>query len=160
MLTLNATLIGQIVVFLLLLWVIYSWVVPMIATPVNERYQRIADGLAAADAGQKELAEANERAQVIVREARERARAIEDQAQRQLNETVESAKQVAQAEGARIVAAAQAEATAEVGRARDALRREYGRLVVTGASRLIEREIDPAIHARLLDELAQDIVRS
>lgn len=160
MLQLNATLIGQIVVFLLLLWFTVKVVVPMIAKPVDERFKRIADGLAAADAGQKELAAANERAAQIVREARDRARAVEEQAQRQLNETVESAKHVAQAEGARIVAAAQAEAEAEIGRARDGLRREYGQLVVTGASRLIEREIDPATHARLLDELAQDIVRS
>src|SRR3974390_3464135 len=106
MLELNVTLIGQIVVFLLLLWFIAKVVVPMIDKPVSERYKRIADGLAAADAGQKELAAANERAAEIVREARDRARLVEEQAQRRMNETVESAKQVAQTEGARIVAAA------------------------------------------------------
>src|SRR6185437_2709315 len=139
----NATFIGQIIVFLLLLWFIYAFVVPMIAKPVNERYKRIADGLAAADAGRKELEAANARANDILREARERARAIEDQAQRRSLEELEAAKQTAQAEGARIVAASQAEAANEAARAREQLRREFGALVVRGASQLLEREIDP-----------------
>lgn len=156
----NATFIGQIIVFLILLWFIFKVVSPMIAGPMNERYKKIAEGLAAADAGQKELAAANARANDIVREARERARSIEDQAQRRSNETVEAAKQTAQVEGARIVAAAQAEAGNEAARARDQLRREYGALVVQGASKLIEREIDPATHAQMLDRLAEQIVHS
>jgi len=159
MLTLNATFIGQIIVFLLLLWFVFKVVVPMIAVPVNERYQKIAAGLAAADAGQKELAAANERASDIVREARERARQIEDQAQRRSLETVESAKHAARAEGARIVAASQVEAANETTRARDQLRREFGALVVQGASRLLEREIDERAHAQLIERLAEDIGR-
>ena len=113
MLELNATFIGQIIVFLLLLWFIYKVVVPMIAKPVNERYRRIAEGLAAAEAGQKELAEANTRAQDIVRDARERARQIEELAQRRSREEIETARQAAQSESARIVAAGQAEAANE-----------------------------------------------
>ena len=120
MLTPNATFIGQIIVFLLLLWFIYSFVVPMIAKPVNERYKKIADGLAAADAGQKKLETATTEANTIVREARERARQIEDQAQRRSLEEIEAAKQAAHAEGARIIAAGQAEAANETARARDA----------------------------------------
>ena len=159
MLTPNATFIGQIIVFLALLWFVFKVVVPMIAKPVNERYKKIAEGLAAADAGQKELAAANARANDILREARERARQIEDQAQRRSHDTVESAKQTAQSEGARIVAARQAEAANEVAQVRDQLRREFGALVVQGASRLLEREIDARTHAQLIDRLAEDIGR-
>ena len=92
MLEINATFIGQIIVFLLLLWFIYKFIVPMMAKPVNERYQRIAEGLAAADAGRKELEEANVRAQDILREARDRARQIEELAQRRSREEVEAAQ--------------------------------------------------------------------
>ncbi|HEX4024818.1 MAG TPA: F0F1 ATP synthase subunit B [Steroidobacteraceae bacterium] len=155
----NATFIGQIIVFLLLLWFIYSFVVPMIAKPVNERYKRIADGLAAAEAGQKELQAANARANDILREARERARQIDDQAQRRSQEALEAAKQAAEAEGARIITARQAEAANEAARARDELRREYGALVVQGASQLLEREVDARAHAQLIDRLAEQIAR-
>jgi F-type H+-transporting ATPase subunit b len=156
----NATFIGQIIVFLILLWFMYKVVSPMIAKPINERYKRIAEGLAAADAGQKELAEANTRANDIVREARERARQIEEQAQRRSSETIEASKQTAQSEGARIIAAAQAEVGNETIRARDELRREFGSLVVKAASTLVEHEVDPATHAKLLERLSQDIART
>lgn len=157
MLTINATIIGQIIVFLLLLWFIYKVVVPMIGKSVNERYKRIADGLAAADAGQKQLQEASARANDILREARERARQIEDAAQRRSQEAIEAAKQAAQAEGARILAAGQAEAANEAARVRDQLRRDYGALVVRGASQLLEREIDARAHAQLIDRLTEEI---
>jgi F-type H+-transporting ATPase subunit b len=159
MLEINATFIGQIIVFLLLLWFIYKFIVPMMAKPVNERYRRIAEGLAAADAGRKELAEANARAQDILREARDRARQIEELAQRRSREELEAARREAQSESARIVEAGEAEAANEVMRARDQLRRELGALIVQGASQLLEREVDAHAHERLIERLAEDIAR-
>ena len=129
------------------------------AEELNARNRKIADGLAAADKGQKDLAEATNRADAIIREARERARQIEDQAARRSNEAIEAAKQTAQGEGARIVAAARDEAASESNRAREQLRKEFGSMVVVGASRLLEREVDAKTHAQLLDKLADEIAR-
>jgi F-type H+-transporting ATPase subunit b len=155
----NATFIGQIIVFLIMLWFIAKVVVPMIADPINKRYAKIADGLAAADAGQKQLQAAGASAEQIVREARERAKLVDDQAQRRSAETIEAAKQQARAEGARLLAAAQAEVGNESVRASEQLRREFGTLVVKAASQLVEHEVDPATHAKLLDRLTDDIAR-
>jgi len=152
--TINATFIGQIIVFLILLWFIGKFVTPC-WQELNARNRKIADGLAAADKGQKDLAEATHRAEGIIREARERARQIEDQAARRSNEALEAAKQAAQGEGARIVAAARDEAASETNRARDQLRKEFGSMVVIGTSRLLEREVDAKTHAQLLDKLAR-----
>ena len=157
--TINATVFGQIIVFLLLLWFISRFVTPFISAALAERARKIADGLAAADKGQKDLADATHRADAIIREARERAKQIEDLAARRSNEAIEVAKQSAQTEGARIVQAARDEAATETGRAREQLRREYGQLVVAGASRLLEREVDPRTHEKLLDQLASEIGR-
>ena len=157
--SINATFIGQIIVFLILLWVIAKFVTPELASMIDARNRKIADGLAAADKGQKELAEATTRAEAIVREARERAKLVEDQAARRANEAVEAAKQAAQTEGARIVTAARDEAATETGRARDQLRKEFGTMVVAGASRLLEREVDAKAHAQLIDKLADEIAR-
>jgi F-type H+-transporting ATPase subunit b len=159
MLELNATFIGQIIVFLILVWVLAKYGVPPLTRANSERRKKIADGLAAADRGQKELEAAATRSEQLMREARERARNIEDQAARRANELLAEAKQNAEGEGARIVLAAKAEADNEAARTRAALQREFGQLVVAGASRLLEREIDPAAHAQLLDELARDIAR-
>jgi F-type H+-transporting ATPase subunit b len=157
--TINATFIGQIIVFLILLWFIGKFVTPVLAQEMDARNRKIADGLAAAEKGQKDLAEATNRADAIIREARDRAKQIEDQAARRSNEAVEAAKQLAQTEGARIVSAARDEASTETNRARDALRKEFGSMVVVGASRLLEREVDAKTHAQLLDKLADEIAR-
>jgi F-type H+-transporting ATPase subunit b len=153
----TVTLIIQMLVFFTLVWMVMKFVWPLITEMMDEREKRIATGLAAADKGQKSLDEANVRANEIIREARERAQQILDQANRRSNELVDEAKNTAKDEGGRIVSAARSEAATEASRARDALRREVGGLVVAGASRVLGREIDAATHARLLDELATEI---
>lgn len=153
----NATLLAQAISFAILIAFTVKFVWPLLIDAIDERNKKIADGLAAADKGQKDLAEATNRANDIVREARDRARQIEDQAAKRSNEAIEAAKQTAQAEGARIVSSAREEAATESARARDALRREYGTLVVAGASKLLEREVDAKAHAQLIDQLAANL---
>jgi F-type H+-transporting ATPase subunit b len=153
----TVTLIIQMLVFFTLVWAVMKWVWPIITDMMAEREKRIATGLAAADKGQKSLDEANQRANEIIREARDRAQQILDQANRRSSEVVDEAKNTAKEEGGRIVSAARSEAATESSRARDALRREVGGLVVVGASRVLGREIDAGTHAKLLDDLATEI---
>jgi F-type H+-transporting ATPase subunit b len=153
----TATFIGQIIVFLIMLWFIAKVVVPMMAGPIDERHKKIADGLAAAERGQKDLSEAESRVEEIIRQARARAQQIEQQAHTQANEIIDTAKRNAQTEGARIVEAAQQQVALQVQRARDDLRKQVGALAVAGAGKIIEREIDPKTHSQLLDELAGQI---
>ena len=157
--SITVTLIIQGLAFLAVAWLVMRFGWPSIIGAIEERQKKIADGLAAADKGQKDLAEATSRADAIVREARERAKAIEDQASRRSIEALEAAKQAAQGEGARIVASAREDAATETNRARDQLRKEFGTMVVVGASRLLEREVDAKTHAQLLDKLADEIAR-
>lgn len=153
----NATFIGQIIVFLIMLWFIAKVVVPMIAAPINERHKKIADGLAAAERGQKDLVAAESRVDAIVREARVRAQQIEAQAQAQANEIIEAAKRSATAEGARIMQSAEQQIALERQSARDELRQQVAALAVAGAGKIIGREIDPRAHAQLLDKLVTQI---
>jgi F-type H+-transporting ATPase subunit b len=155
----NLTLFVQMIVFIALIWFTMKFVWPMILGPMEERSRNIALGIAAGEKGQKELAEANARAETIVRDARDRAKQVDEQAQRRSAETLEAAKQAAQAEGARLLAAAQAEVSNESVRASEALRREFGTLVVQAASTLVEHEVDQATHAKLLERLTDDIAR-
>jgi len=153
----NATFIGQIIVFLILLWFINRVVVPMLAKPIAARQQKIAEGLAAADRGQKDLDEAQARANDVIREARERANQIVDQAARRSTEMVESAKQTATVEVERLLATGRQQIELDAARAREELRRDVARLSVATASKLIGREIDAAKHADILNQLATEI---
>jgi F-type H+-transporting ATPase subunit b len=151
---LNATILAQMIVFAIVVWVTMKWLWPQITDPIEKRQQRIAEGLAAADRGEKDLAAAESRVQQLVTEARTRALAIEAQAQARANEIVESAKASAQAEGARLLEAARSQVVLETQKARDALRAQVASLAVSGASKILERELDAATHAQLLDKLA------
>jgi F-type H+-transporting ATPase subunit b len=153
----NLTLIVQMLVFIVLIWFTMKFVWPMILTPMDERSRKIAAGLAAADKGQQDLAQARDNADAIIREARERAGQIIDQAQHRANDMVEQAKGTATAEGARLVAAAQQQIELDTSRARESLRREVAQIAVSAASKLLEREIDPKAHADLLNKLAAQI---
>jgi F-type H+-transporting ATPase subunit b len=153
----NLTLIVQMIVFAILVWFTMRFVWPKILGPLEERSRKIAQGLAAAEEGDKELAAARSTAESIVREARERANQIIDHAQHRANDVVELAKSAASSEGARIVAAAQQQIELETVRARESLRCEVAGIAVEAAGKLLGREIDARAHADLLDKLAAQI---
>ena len=151
---LNATILAQMLIFAIVIWVAMKFLWPEITGSIQERTRRIADGLAAAERGQKDLAAAESRVEEIVRGARERALAIEHQAQARAGEIVETARQTAQSEGARLIESARAQVALDAQKAREELRGQIAALAVSGAARILEREIDPRAHAQLLDKLA------
>jgi F-type H+-transporting ATPase subunit b len=155
----NLTLFVQVAVFVVLIWFTMKFVWPMILGPMEERARKIASGLAAAEKGKADLTQAEDRVNAIIREARDRAAQIVDQASKRSTEIVEEAKGTASSEALRLIAQAHDEATRESSRAREGLAREIGKLAVEGASRLLEREIDPKTHAELLDKLAAEVAR-
>lgn len=153
----NFTLIVQMVVFGMLVFITMKWIWPPILKAMDERAQKIAQGLAAAETGERTLAEARGNADVVIREARERANQIIDQAHHRANEIVEAAKGTASTEGARLVAAAHQQIELDTSQARESLRREIAGIAVGAASKLLGREIDARAHADLLDQLATQI---
>ena len=153
----NLTLIIQMIVFALVVWFTMSRIWPYLTNTIEERQRKIAQGLAAADKGEHELAQAQERANEILREARERGGHIIEQAQHRANDIVEQARVSATHEGQRLVASAQQQIGLEASRARESLRREIGQIAVAAASKLLEREIDPQAHQELIAKLAAQI---
>jgi F-type H+-transporting ATPase subunit b len=153
----NLTLIIQMLVFAILIWAVMTFAWPKILGAMEERSRKIAQGLEAANEGQQSLAQAQIRADEVIREARERATHIIDQAQKRANELIEQAKTQASAEGARLVASAQSQIELESTRARESLRKDVANLAIGAASKVLEREIDPKTHAELLNKLATQI---
>jgi len=153
----NLTLVVQMLVFALLVFGTMKFIWPHILNAMEERSRKIAQGLAAAEQGEQELAQARDKADAIIREARERASHIIEQAQHRANDLVEQAKGAARSEGARILAAAQQQIELDTTRAREALRREVAGIAVRAASKLLAREIDARTHADLLDQLTAQI---
>jgi F-type H+-transporting ATPase subunit b len=155
----NLALLIQTASFILLGLFTMKFIWPPLIKAIEERQKKIADGLAAADKGAKSLDDAKVVASDLLKEARAQASKIVDQAGRRSNEMIEEAKTTATAEGQRLLGDAKAEVQLESTRAREQLRKEVATLAVTGASKLLGREIDAKAHADLLDKLALEIER-
>ena len=153
----NATLIAQALAFAGLIWIIATKIWPPLLAAIEERQQKIAEGLAAADRSKKDLAQAEEKVNEVLREARAKANEIIAQAEARRAQIIDLAKDEANAEAKRIRLQADAEIDAAATRAKEELRRQVGALAVAGAERLIRKEIDGNAHKALLDELAAEI---
>lgn len=155
--SITGTLIIQIIVFLLLVAFTMKYVWPPIAKALDERAQKVADGLAAADRAKSELAAANQRVEQELASTRtENAQRLAD-ADRRAQAIVEEAKARANEEGAKIVAAARAEAEQQMVKARESLRDDVARLAVRGAEQILRKEVNPAVHADLLSRLKTEL---
>ena len=151
------TLIAQMLAFAGLIWLVATKIWPPLLAAIEERQKKIAEGLAAADNSQKALVEAEARANEDLKAARSKANEIIEQAHQRANQIVEAARHEAIEEGVRQKAIVDADIAASANRAREDLRKQVSQLAVSGAEKLIRREIDPAAHKALLDELAAEI---
>jgi len=154
---LNATLIVQTIVFLILGWITMKYIWPPLMQAIEERQKKIADGIAAADRAKKELAEADSRVADEIKKARIEAASITDRAQKQYNEILDRAKVDAVSEAARVKAAAEDEIANLSFKAREVLRQQVAALAVAGAEKILRREIDADGHRDLLEALAKEI---
>jgi len=150
---LNFTFVVQLLVFFVLAWVTMTYIWPPIMKALDDRAQKIADGLAAAEKGKLELAEANKRVDAELAKSRQENQGRLAEAEKQAAALIEAAKKQAEAEKARILAQAKTEAEQEVQRVRDSLRNAVAELAVKGAEQILKREVNAGNHAELLNQL-------
>ena len=155
--SINGTLIAQMIVFMILVWFTMKFVWPPITAALDERAKKIADGLSAADKAKSDLAQANQRVEQQLAAARTDAAKRLADAERLAQQMVEEAKGRATDEGAKIIAAAKAEAEQEAVKAREALREQVAGLAVKGAEAILRREVNAGVHAELLGRLKAEL---
>ena len=153
--SINATLIGQMITFALLVWFTMKYVWPPIMQALEERKKKIAEGLAAAEKGQHEMDLAEKRAGNLLREAKDQAADIVGLAQKRAGELVEESKVSAKEEGERIVSAARSEIDREVQKAKEGLRQQVADLAVDAAAQILRQEVDRNKHKQIIDNLGQ-----
>jgi F-type H+-transporting ATPase subunit b len=154
---LNFTIAAQLAMFLSFAWFCAKFVWPPILSAIEERQKKIADGLAAAEKGERSLEDAQGQIEELVTDARNQARQIIDQANQRASAIVDEARSGAGQEKDRILATAASEVEQEVNRARDELRGQVAAIAVAGAEKILAREIDAKAHQQLLDQLAAEI---
>ena len=153
----NSTLFLQAVVFAILVWFTMKFVWPPITKALDERAQKISDGLAAADKAKSELTSANKRVEEELAKSRTETASRLADADRRAQAIIEEAKARATEEGNKIVAAARAEAEQQTVKAREALREQVAALAVKGAEQILRKEVNAGVHADLLNRLQTEL---
>jgi F-type H+-transporting ATPase subunit b len=153
----NATLFLQAIVFAILVWFTMKFVWPPIAAALDERAEKIAHGLAAAEHAKIELSNAHREVELKLAETRNESTTLLADAERRAQHLIDEAKARASEEAKRIVAAAQAEAAQEAVKAREALREQVAALAVKGAEQILRKEVNASVHADLLGRLKTEL---
>nr|VFK52335.1 MAG: F-type H+-transporting ATPase subunit b [Candidatus Kentron sp. TUN]VFK52777.1 MAG: F-type H+-transporting ATPase subunit b [Candidatus Kentron sp. TUN] len=154
---LTATLIGQVIVFGVLVWFVRQFLWEPILHVLDDRKRRIADGLAAAERGHHEKELADRRAKEVIRDAREQASGIINLAHKRADEIVEESKKNARIEGERLITAAHFEIEQEADRAREQLRKEVLKIALVGVEQVLMREVDLRVHNEIFEKLASKL---
>lgn len=155
--SINLTLLAQAVTFALFIWFTIRFVWPPLLRAMETRQKTIADGLAAAERGKNELELAGKKSAEVLRDAKHQGTDIVAQAEKRAAQIIEEAKAAAKVEGDRLIAGAKAQIEQEVFQAREALRQKVAGLVVAGAEKILEREVDAKAHADLLGALEKQL---
>ena len=155
--SITATFIIQMIVFLILVGFTMKYIWPPITAALDARAQKISEGLSAADKAKAELTTANKRVEEQLAAARIDAAGRLADAERLAQSMVEEAKTRASDEGSKIVAAAKAEAEQESIKAREVLREQVAMLAVKGAEQILKREVSASVHADLLNRLKVEL---
>lgn len=155
--SIGATLLGQMITFLLFALFTMRFVWPPIQQALAQRQAKIADGLAAAEKGHHDLALAKESASKHLKDAKLEVGRLIDDAKRQADKIIEEAKLLAREEGQKLIKKAEVEIEQISRQARDSLRDEVGAMVLLGTERLLEKNIDASAHQQLLNQLVEEL---
>jgi F-type H+-transporting ATPase subunit b len=148
----------QLVAFIVFIFLFWRYALGPITNMLDERSQRIADSMAAADKMRQELAATAARNEEILIEARRQAQQIIAQAREVGDATVARSQKEAGEQADAYLARAQATLRQETEQARLQLRQELADLAVMAAGRIVKKELDPAAQSRLIEETLAEAV--
>ncbi len=153
----NATLIGQLIAFVVFVGFCMKYVWPPIMGAIEERQQKIADGLAASERGEKDLELAQHKSTEQLKEAKTQAAEIIEQAKKRGSQIVDDETQRGQSEREKIIAQGYSEIEAERNRTKEELRKQVAALAVAGAEKILERQIDAAAQSDIVEKLVAEL---
>lgn len=152
----NATLFGQMLTFALLVWFTMKYVWPPIFHALEERQQKIAAGLQAAEQNKIELAQTLIKVEEQLAASKMQADVLLKQAVQQSDRIIEEAKQKAMAENQRIIAAAQVEIQRQMQKEKAALFKEVVGIVIKGAEHILQKNMSSETNLTLLNKFIED----
>ena len=148
----NATLVVEVVAFLVVLGILSRKVLPVVNKALEDRQEQIRQSLEAAEQAKAEADETRAQRQGILEEARQQARQIVAQANTSAERSRADAAERGQQEYERLVASAESEIALARQRAIEEVSDRVAGLVMAVAEQVIRREVDAEAHRGLIDE--------
>jgi F-type H+-transporting ATPase subunit b len=155
-LDINATLVAQLLVFLVTLFVLYRVAWGPVLQALEARRRRIQEGVEAAERAQRELEAAEQAHRARLEKAQQEARALIEQATRMGQSVREELQQKGKQEAARLVERARAEIARERQGAAQQLRSQVADLALLAAERIIGESLDAARHRALIERTIEE----
>lgn len=155
--SLNLTLLGQMLTFLVFVWFTMKYVWPPITKALDERQKKIADGLEAAEQGQRNLELSERKMTETLREAKLQASHILEEAAKRSDHMIEEAREAARVDGEQMIVRAQEQIEQEVTKAKATLRNEIGAIAIDAAGKILRQSIDADKHKELIENAAKEI---
>ncbi len=148
---------GQLISFVMFVLFCMKFIWPYLTEAMRERQKMIAQGLDNAVAAEKQLEQAHESVAIELEEAKKQAAELIAQARNRASQIVEDAKGQGKEEADRIIHGAQADIDLEISRAREELRSRVGELAIDGAEKILQANIDRAVHTEMLNRLSAEL---
>jgi F-type H+-transporting ATPase subunit b len=153
----NATMLGEMITFILLVLFTMKFVWPPISGMLEERASKITDGLAAAEKGKQQLLDAEANIAEELKKIQARAGEIVANAEKRANQVIEESKERARIEGDKIIADAKAQIEQDFVRMKEDLRLRVSDLVIRGTEQILRVEIDQSRHEKILAQLKAEL---
>lgn len=153
----NITLIGQMITFAIFVGFTMKFVWPPLRKALDERREKIAEGLASADRASRELEVAKRQSAEILREAKAKATEIVENAYVRAHKVDEQAKEEAIAAADKIKSMAMAEIEQEKVKAKEKLKHEVVSLAMAAASKIILANVDEQSSKKILKDFVEKV---
>lgn len=154
----NLTLFGEMITFAIFVWFTMRFVWPPLMKAMEERRETIAAGLAAAEKGKRDLELAQHKVTEILTEAKAQAALMIEQANHRANHIIEEGKARAREEGDRLMLIAKSDIEREFQKARDILMNQVSSLVIAGAEKVLQHEINKSANDKIVADLLEQRV--
>lgn len=151
------TLIAQMINFIIVAAVLYFFAVKPVAATLDERQQKIADGLQYAEEMKTQLAEAERERAEKVKQAAVDAQAILTEAREQSKEMIEKKTQEAAAQAEAILRKASEATELERQKMLTEVRQEVARLVVATSATVLARDLSDSEKQTFSDSAAKEL---
>jgi F-type H+-transporting ATPase subunit b len=153
----NATLIVELIAFLVMLGILARWVYPIVIAAAEERQNRIKAQLEQAEKARHEAEEQRREAEAETRRAREQAGQIIERANRAAEQIQQEAQEKAHEEARRIVEAASRDIDAERLRAIQSIRLQMADIVTEAVRRIVGESLDGERHRKLIEATIEQV---